>query len=198
MPSMVPISWPSASAASIRQEQTSWSSRVMLQAPQSPEAQPSFEPVRPSGPRKASSMVSPGSQRNSIGSPLMVVDTCSFDMVSIPQNSIFCGALGGDGNGALQQHAGNLGAINDGTALVVDRTAGGGAGAGWGSQRGTVEFAAYERLRRRLDQQHGRRHRAEPDPRSGADSVFERKADADADHGDVHFSARDHAQIGIA
>ena len=54
---------------------------VMLQAPQSPEAQPSFEPVRPSGPRKASSMVSLGSQRNSIGSPLMVVETCSLAMV---------------------------------------------------------------------------------------------------------------------
>ena len=47
-----------ASTASIRQEQTSRSSSVMLQAPQSPEAQPSFEPVRPSGPRRTSSMVS--------------------------------------------------------------------------------------------------------------------------------------------
>ena len=81
MPSMVLISWPSASAASIRQEQTRRSSSVMLQAPQSPDAQPSFEPVRPSGPRSASSMVSFGSHRNSIGSPLMVVETCSFAMV---------------------------------------------------------------------------------------------------------------------
>ena len=45
MPSMVLMSWPSASADSIRQEQTSRSSSMMLQAPQSPEAQPSFEPV---------------------------------------------------------------------------------------------------------------------------------------------------------
>ncbi len=45
MPSMVLMSWPSASADSIRQEQTRRSSSMMLQAPQSPEAQPSFEPV---------------------------------------------------------------------------------------------------------------------------------------------------------
>ena len=81
MPSMVRISRPSASTASIKQEQTRRSSSVMLQAPQSPDAQPSFEPVRPSGPRSASSMVASTSQRNSIGSPLMLVETCSFDMV---------------------------------------------------------------------------------------------------------------------
>ena len=45
MPSMVRISRPSASTASIRQEQTRRSSSVMLQAPQSPDAQPSLEPV---------------------------------------------------------------------------------------------------------------------------------------------------------
>src|SRR5215468_11345018 len=75
MPSMVLISWPSASAASIRQEQTRRPSTVMLQAPQSPDAQPSLEPVSPSGPRSASSMVSLGSHRYSIGSPLIVVVT---------------------------------------------------------------------------------------------------------------------------
>src|SRR5262245_432314 len=74
-PSMVRSSAPSASAASIRQEHTRRPSTVMLQAPQSPEEQPSFEPVSPSGPRSASSMVSLGSHRYSIGSPLMVVVT---------------------------------------------------------------------------------------------------------------------------
>src|SRR5882672_7282039 len=97
----------------------------MLHAPQSPDAQPSFEPVRPSGPRNASSMVSPGSQRNSAGSPLMVVETCSFVIVSISS-----GALRGDGNGALQQHAGNFGAVGNGAALVVNRAAGGATGVG--------------------------------------------------------------------
>ena len=51
------------------------SSSVIEQAPQSPEAQPSLEPVRFKVPRSASSMVSLGSQRNSIGSPLIVVLT---------------------------------------------------------------------------------------------------------------------------
>src|SRR3984893_17259815 len=142
MPSMVCNSWPSASTASIRQEQTSRSSSVMLQAPQSPDAQPSFEPVRPSGPRSASSMVSPGSQRNSIGSPLMVVDTCSFVMVSIS-----LGALGGDRDRALQQHAGNFGAVDNGAALVVDRTAGGGAGGGRGIQSRIIEPDGDQSLR---------------------------------------------------
>src|ERR1700756_2379651 len=86
MPSMVRISWPSASAASIRQEQTSRPSSVIEQAPQSPEEQPSLEPVRPSEPRKASSMVSYGSHRNSIGSPLTVVETCTFAIVLLPSS----------------------------------------------------------------------------------------------------------------
>src|SRR4051812_20511546 len=123
MPSMVLSSWPSDSTASIRQEQISRSSTVMLQAPQSPDAQPSLEPVRPSGPRKASSMVSDGSHRNSIGSPLIEVDTCNLAILSVSS-----GALGGDGHGALQEHASNLGAVHDGAALVVDRTAGGRTG----------------------------------------------------------------------
>src|SRR5437773_10907118 len=108
----------------------------MLHAPQSPDAQPSLEPVRPSGPRSASSMVSLGSQRNSAGSPLMVVDTWTL-AISIP-----FGALGGDGGGALEQHAGHFGAVGDGAALVVDRTAGGGTGGSCGIERGIVELAA--------------------------------------------------------
>src|SRR5689334_18108206 len=135
MPSMVRSCWPSASAASIRHEQTRRSSTVMLQAPQSPEAQPSLEPVRPSGPRSASSMVSPGSHRYSIGSPLMVVVTCILAMNLLP-----CRALGGDGGRALEQHAGCLDAVGDGAALVVDRTAGGAAGFRRLLQRGFIEL----------------------------------------------------------
>src|SRR5262249_27335278 len=135
MPSMVRISWPSASAASIRQEQTSRSSSVIEQAPQSPDAQPSLEPVSPSAPRSASSMVSYGSQRNSIGSPLTVVGTCTFAISSIPSS-----ALGGDRNRTLQENAGSLHSIGNGAALVVDRTTGGAAGFRGLLQRDIVEL----------------------------------------------------------
>src|SRR5437667_3772067 len=120
----------------------------MLQAPQSPDEQPSFEPVRPKGPRNASSMVSFGSQRNSTGSPLMVVETCSLAMISMSS-----GAPGGDGNGASQQHTGHFGPIGNGAALVVDRTAGCRAGRGCGSGRRIVELAADQCLRGLFDQQ---------------------------------------------
>ena len=43
-PSMVSILRPAASTASIRQEQTSRPSTITLQAPQSPEPQPSLRP----------------------------------------------------------------------------------------------------------------------------------------------------------
>src|SRR5258707_12116375 len=110
----------------------------MRQAPQSPEAQPSFEPVRPSGPRSASSMVSLGSQRNSIGSPLMGGETCSLAMVFNSLTLIFLRALGGDGGRALPQHPPNFGSVRDGAALVVARTAGGGAHRGGGLHRPIV------------------------------------------------------------
>src|SRR5580698_5400556 len=147
MPSMVPISWPSASAASIRQEQTSRPSSVMLQAPQSPEAQPSLEPVRPSGPRSASSMVSLGSHRNSAGSPLTVVVTWTLAMNSIP-----CRAFRRDRGRALQQYAGNFGAVDNGAALVVDRAAGGAAGGGSLVKCGFLEPRTDQRFGGRLDQ----------------------------------------------
>ena len=75
MPSIVSIAWPSASTASIRHEQTRRPSTVTLQAPQSPELHPSLLPVSCSSSRSTSSKVSCGSHRNSVGSPLMVVDT---------------------------------------------------------------------------------------------------------------------------
>src|SRR4051812_40250343 len=164
MPSIVLISWPSASAASIRQEQTSRPSTVIEQAPQSPVAQPSFEPVSPRSLRSASSMVRSGSQRNSEGSPLIVVVTCSFGIVSVS-----LGALRGNRRGALQQHAGDPGAVDDGAALVVDGTAGGAAGIGGGFQSRIVELRADQCFRGGLDQQRRRRHRAEADAGGGAD-----------------------------
>ena len=75
MPSTVVIFLPSASTPSIRHEHTSLPSRMTLQAPQSPEPQPSLLPVRPSSSRSTSSRVCCASQRNSIGSPLIVVVT---------------------------------------------------------------------------------------------------------------------------
>src|SRR5712664_4777994 len=100
----------------------------------------------------------------------MVVDTCSFAMISISLS-----AVGGDGSRALQEHAGNLGTVDNGAALVVDRTARGGASASSGIQRRIVELAADQRLRRRLDQQHGRGYRAKPDPGCGAHAIFQRE-----------------------
>src|SRR5258708_7397738 len=99
------------------------------QAPQSPVAQPSFEPVSPRSLRSTSSMVWSGSHRNSIGSSLIVVVTCSFGIVSVS-----LGAFRGNRRGALQEHAGDLGAVGGGAALVVDGTAGGAAGVGGGFQ----------------------------------------------------------------
>src|SRR6185312_14887843 len=188
MPSMVRISWPSASAASIRQEQTRRPSSVIEQAPQSPDAQPSFEPVRPSAPRSASSMVSYGSQRNSTGSPLTVVETCTFAMSSLPSRT-----LGSDRNRALAENAGSLDTIGNGAALVVDRTAGGAAGFSGFFQRRVVELRADQGLACGFNQQCRRRHRAEADTGSRADAILQGEIGAEADDGDIHLGARDHA-----
>ena len=72
MPSMVSTRRPPTSHPSTRQEQTSRPSSMTLQAPQSPEAQPSLLPVRPSVSRSTSSSVSSVSQRNSTASPFTV------------------------------------------------------------------------------------------------------------------------------
>ena len=72
---LAPPKWDAAnSAPSTRQAQTRRPSSSTLQAPQSPEEQPSLLPVSPSPSRNTSSRVSSGSQRNSTASPLMVVD----------------------------------------------------------------------------------------------------------------------------
>jgi hypothetical protein len=54
---------------------TRWPSTVTLHATQSPELHPSLLPVGWSSSRNTSSRVSCGSHRNSVGSPLIVVDT---------------------------------------------------------------------------------------------------------------------------
>src|SRR5215475_856105 len=98
------------------------------------------------------------------------------------------GALGGNRNRALQENAGSLDTIDNGAALVVDRTAGGAAGFGRLFERGVVELRADQRLPGALDQKRGRRDRAEADAGRGADAVLQGEADAETDDGDVHFS----------
>src|SRR5690349_11579904 len=124
MPSMVSIFWPSASGARTRQEQTRRPLIVTLQAPQSPEPQPSLLPVRPSVSRSASSRVWLGSQRYSISEPLMVVVTWIL-AIGLPVSPMLdaVDAIARDQRRALQQHACDLGAVLDGAALVVDRIA---------------------------------------------------------------------------
>ena len=75
MPSIVVIDVPSASTPSTRQEHTRRPSMITVQAPQSPDAQPSLLPVRPTTSRSTSSRVCCGSHRNSADSPLMVAET---------------------------------------------------------------------------------------------------------------------------
>ena len=82
MPSMVSTFMPSASGASTRQEQTRRPLTMTLQAPQSPEPQPSLLPVSPSVSRRTSSRVWLASHRNSVGAPLMVVLTWILAMFS--------------------------------------------------------------------------------------------------------------------
>ena len=73
---------PRASGASTRQEQTSRPLTMTLQAPQSPEPQPSLLPVSPRLSRRTSSRVWLASHRNSVGAPLMVVLTWILAMFS--------------------------------------------------------------------------------------------------------------------
>jgi hypothetical protein len=75
MPSIVWIDLPFASTPNMRHEQVSRPFTVMLHAPQSPVAQPSFVPVRCSSSRRTSSIVWWVSHRNSTLSPFSVADT---------------------------------------------------------------------------------------------------------------------------
>src|SRR5215472_17699119 len=121
MPSTVVMSRPSASAPSIRHEQTILPSQMTVQAPQSPELHPSLLPVRLSSSRSTSRKVCCGSQRNSMGSPLIVVDTWVLAMGSLLSLG---GAFKGDRGRAPCEDAGDLDPVFDCAALVVDRLAG--------------------------------------------------------------------------
>src|ERR1700761_5842560 len=113
MPSMVVTDLPSASTPSIRQEQRILPSTMMVHAPQSPDAQPSLLPVRPSTSRSVSSMVCCVSHRYSTGSPLIVVVTwCLLISVGLPL-CLAHGPVECDGGHPACQHASHFGAVFD-------------------------------------------------------------------------------------
>ncbi len=100
---------------------------------------------------------------------------------------------------ALREHARDLDPVFLGAALVVDRTAGGARRCGELVERGGVDLGADQRVGAFLREQHGRRHRAERDPRRDAGAaIVEREVHADADHRDVHLGARGEALVGVA
>src|SRR5215472_16650894 len=142
MPSTVVILRPSASAPSIRHEHTIWPSAMTVQAPQSPELQPSLLPVRLSSSRNTSSRVCCGSHRNSTGSPLMIVDTW---VLAIGSLLALGGAFKGDRGGSARQVASDLDPVFDRAALVVDRLAGVAGGGVELGQGVVVELMADQR-----------------------------------------------------
>src|SRR6202048_2873723 len=195
MPSTVVILWPSASAPSIRQEQTMLPSRMTVQAPQSPELHPSLLPVRLSSSRSTSSKVCCGSQRKSTGSPLMRGDTGVLGLGCLLALS---GAFKGDGGGTACQDAGNLDAIFDRAAFVVDRLAGAASGGIELGESVVVEAVPDQCRAGLVGDDLRRRDRAQDDARVRANAVrIERDVDTDADDGDVHLRPRDEAQIGV-
>src|SRR5262249_30050915 len=115
MPSIVVTDRFWASAASTRQDGTSLPSRRIEHAPQSPVEQPSLVPVRPTASRSALSSVCDPSQRNSTGSPLIVVSTWILN-TSVPAFH----TTTGDGRSTPRQHAGNLTSICDRSPFVVN------------------------------------------------------------------------------
>src|SRR5262245_48614557 len=157
MPSTVVILRPSASAPSIRHEQTILPSQMTVHAPQSPELQPSLLPVRLSSSRSTSSKVCCGSQRNSTGSPLMVVATWVLAMGSLLAPG---GAFKGDSGRAACQDTGDLDAVFDRAALVVDRLAGATGSSIELGERVVVELVPDQRGARLLGDDLGRRHGA--------------------------------------
>src|SRR6516165_7871276 len=195
MPSTVVMPRPSASAPSIRHEQTILPSQMTVQAPQSPELQPSLLPVRLSSSRSTSSKVCCGSQRNSTGSPLMMVDTWVLAMGGLLALS---GAFKGDRGRASCQDAGDLDPVFDRAALVVDRLAGA-TGGGIELREGVIiEPVPDQRFLRLFRDDLRRRYRPEHNAGVGAHTVpIERDIDPTADDGDVHFRPRNKAQIGV-
>jgi hypothetical protein len=108
---------PSTSAAMTQQELTRRPSMITAQAPQLPLLQPSLAPVRPMRSRSASRRLSRSSARNSISSSLIVALMTMRSLNLTPS----CPA-GGYANRALDQDLGEVPALLDRTAHVVDRS----------------------------------------------------------------------------
>src|SRR5262249_24825392 len=169
---------------------------MTVQAPQSPELQPSLLPVRFNSSRNTSSKVCCGSQRNSTGSPLMVVDTWVLAMGCL---LVLGGAFKGDRGRASCEDTGDLDPVFDRAALVVDRLAG---ATGGGIELGkgiVIELVADQRGSRLFGDDLRRRHRTQHDASVGAGTAaVEPDVDPAADDGEVRPGGRDEAQIGVA
>src|SRR5438132_13347075 len=113
---MVVTSDPSISAAITQHELTRRPSRITEQAPQLPLLQPSFAPVRPMRSRRASRRLSRSSARNSVSSPLMVVEITIRSGTLVPPCS-FCGFA----DHPLDVNVGEVFALLDRAPHVVDR-----------------------------------------------------------------------------
>ena len=172
-------------------------STMTVQAPQSPELQPSLLPVRFSSSRSTSSKVCCGSQRNSTGSPLMIVDTCCLAISGLPRRAR---------RRAQMQWRPPVVARTPATLVrysIVPRLSliGLQARCAAVSSRESVSSSSrwpFEGVGGLVDDELGRRHGAEHDARIGAEAGgVQGDIDAASDHRDIHLGTRDEAQIGV-
>ena len=98
----------------------------------------------------------------------------------------------------MGERAGDLGAVLDGAALVIDRVGGGRGRRRDGREGRIVEGGADERRLGIRDPHGGGRDRAQYDAGIGAGVAIHGDANRSPDDGDVHLGPRGHAQIGVA
>ena len=175
--------------ANTRHAQVTLPSIRTEQAPQSPVPQPSLAPVSPSSSRRASSNEVRGSARKSVSSPLTVQVMCV---------RLMRGPFGGEDGGPLGEHTGDLDAVLDGAALVVDRVCRGGGRSGDLGKGRLVEARADEGRLGVRNPHSGGRNSAEHHTGIGAGVAIHRDANSGADDGDVHLRARSHPDVRIA
>ena len=89
-------------------------------------------------------------------------------------------------------------AIVGGAAFVGNRRRRRAAGLAGLLERRGIELRSDQRIGSRRHRDHGRRHGCNRDARGGAGAAcVERHADTDARYRDVHFGARNEAQVGV-
>ena len=164
--------------ANTRHAQVTLPSIRTEQAPQSPVPQPSLAPVSPSSSRRASSNEVPGFARKSVSSPLTVQVMCV---------RLMRGPFGGEDGSPLGEHTGDLDAVLDGAALVVDRVCRGGRRSGDLGKGRLVEARADEGRLGIRDPHGGGCNGAEHHTGIGAGVTIHRGADSGTDDGDVHL-----------